>query len=107
MTVPVVDQALDAAVDDLARRFRAALEPPLTVGSPIDAAALRERLDEPLPETGLPVEAVLPALVEAGSPGLVGSTFGGFLRVGTRGVPPPGAGRPDPGGRRGPDLRPF
>ena len=91
MTVSVADQALDAAVDDLARRFRAALEPPLTVGSPIDAATLRERLDEPLPETGLPVEAVLPALVEAVSPGLVGSTAGGYLGFVTGGVLPAGA----------------
>src|SRR4051812_50206928 len=91
MTVSVVDQALDAAVEDLARRFRAALEPPLAVGAPIDASTLRERLDEPLPETGLPVEAVLPALVEAGAPRLGGSTAGGYLGVVTGGVLPAGA----------------
>ena len=35
---------LDAAVDDLAKRFRRALDPPGRVGAPIDAVTLRQDL---------------------------------------------------------------
>jgi glutamate/tyrosine decarboxylase-like PLP-dependent enzyme len=83
--------SLDAAVADLAARFRDALEPPERVGAPVDAAALRARLDEPLPERGLPVEEVLPALVERVQPGLVGSTAGGYLGYVAGGVLPAAA----------------
>jgi hypothetical protein len=48
---------LDAAVADLAERFRAALEPPLRAAAELDSATLRARFVEPLPEHGLPVEA--------------------------------------------------
>jgi len=47
---------LDAAVDDLAARFRAALEPPLRAAGELDSATLHERFDEPLPEEGMAVE---------------------------------------------------
>ena len=83
--------SLDAAVADLAARFRAALEPPERVGAAIDARSLRARLDEPLPERGLPVEEVLPALVERVGPGLVGTTAGGYLGYVTGGVLPAAA----------------
>jgi glutamate/tyrosine decarboxylase-like PLP-dependent enzyme len=83
--------ALDAAVADLAARFRAALEPPERVGAAIDAPSLRARLDEPLPDRGLPVEEVLPALVERVTPGLVGTTAGGYLGYVTGGVLPAAA----------------
>ncbi len=82
---------LDAAVADLAARFRAALEPPQRIGAAVDATSLRARLDEPLPERGLPVEDVLPALAELVAPGLVGSTGGGYLGYVTGGVLPAAA----------------
>jgi glutamate/tyrosine decarboxylase-like PLP-dependent enzyme len=82
---------LDAAVADLAQRFRAALDPPARVGAPIDAATLRARLDEGLPERGLPVEDVLPELAERVEPGLVGSTGGGYMGFVTGGVLPAAA----------------
>jgi glutamate/tyrosine decarboxylase-like PLP-dependent enzyme len=82
---------LDAAVADLAQRFRAALDPPARVGAPIDAATLRARLDEGLPERGLPVEEVLPELAERVEPGLVGSTGGGYMGFVTGGVLPAAA----------------
>jgi len=83
--------ALDAAVSDLAARFRAALDPPERVGAPVDAPSLRARLDEPLPERGLPLEEVLPALAAAVAPGLVGTTDGGYLGYVTGGVLPAAA----------------
>lgn len=83
--------ALDAAVADLATRFRAALEPPDRVGVAVDAAGLRARLDEPLPERGLRVDEVLPALAERVAPGLVGTTAGGYLGYVTGGVLPAAA----------------
>jgi glutamate/tyrosine decarboxylase-like PLP-dependent enzyme len=84
-------ESLDAAVADLAARFRDALEPPERVGAPVDAQSLRARLDEPLPEQGLPVEDVLPELVRQVSPGLVGTTAGGYLGYVTGGVLPAAA----------------
>ena len=83
--------ALDAAVADLAERFRAALDPPERVGAPVDAASLHARLAAPLPEAGTPIESVLAELVEAVSPGLVGSTHGGYLGFVTGGVLPAAA----------------
>lgn len=89
---PDADAAsLDAAVADLSARFRAALEPPERVGAAIDAPSLRARLDEPLPERGIPVEEVLPALDELVRPGLVGTTGGGYLGYVTGGVLPAAA----------------
>ena len=70
---------LDAAVEDLAERFRSALEPPLRATAELDAATLRERFDEPLPERGMPVEAVLAQLVERSAGGLAGSTGGRYF----------------------------
>lgn len=70
---------LDAAVADLAARFRTALEPPPRAGAELDAAALRARFDEPLPEGGMPVERVLGELAERCDGGLIGSTGGRFF----------------------------
>jgi glutamate/tyrosine decarboxylase-like PLP-dependent enzyme len=70
---------LDAAVADLAARIRTALEPPPRAGAELDAAALRARFDEPLPEGGMPVERVLGELAERCDGGLVGSTGGRFF----------------------------
>jgi len=82
---------LDAAVADLGARFRAALEEPARVGVDLDADAVRERLAEPLPAAGLPVEAVLPELVERVGPGLAGTTGGRYLGYVTGGVLPAAA----------------
>jgi aromatic-L-amino-acid/L-tryptophan decarboxylase len=70
---------LDAAVADLAERFRAALEPPLRAAAGLDSATLRARFDEPLPENGLPVEEILAQLDERSAGGLAGSTGGRYF----------------------------
>lgn len=83
--------ALDAAVADLAQRFRAALDDPAWAGVDLDAEEVRARLAQPLPERGLPVEGVLPELVERVAPGLAGTTGGRFLGYVTGGVLPAAA----------------
>jgi len=70
---------LDAAVDDLAERFRVALEPPLRAAAELDSATLRARFDEPLPEQGMPVEEILAQLDERSAGGLAGSTGGRYF----------------------------
>ena len=70
---------LDAAVDDLAERFRVALEPPLRAAAELDSATLRARFDEPLPEHGMPVEEILAQLDERSAGGLAGSTGGRYF----------------------------
>ena len=79
-----VGAELDAAVADLAARFRAALEPPLRAAAELDVATLRTRFDEPLPEEGVPVEGILRELEERSAGGLAGSTGGryfGYVRA--------------------------
>jgi glutamate/tyrosine decarboxylase-like PLP-dependent enzyme/uncharacterized RmlC-like cupin family protein len=83
--------AIDVAVADLARRFREALEPPRHAGVDIDAATMRARLDESLPERGMPLEEVLAALVERVAPGLAGTTGGRYLGYVTGGLLPSAA----------------
>jgi glutamate/tyrosine decarboxylase-like PLP-dependent enzyme/uncharacterized RmlC-like cupin family protein len=83
--------ALDAAVADLARRFRAALDAPAHAGAAIDAATMRARLEEPLPQHGIPLASVLPELIERVSPGLAGTTGGGYLGYVTGGLLPSAA----------------
>jgi glutamate/tyrosine decarboxylase-like PLP-dependent enzyme len=83
--------ALDAAVADLAARFRRALEPPLRAGVDADAETLRARLEGPLPERGMPIERVLGELVERVEPGLAGTTGGRYLGFVTGGVLPAAA----------------
>lgn len=70
---------LDAAVADFADRFRAALEPPARAAAELDSPTLRERFEEPLPERGLPVEAILAQLEERSKGGLAGSTGGRYF----------------------------
>jgi glutamate/tyrosine decarboxylase-like PLP-dependent enzyme len=82
---------LEEALNALALRFREALEPPSFAGVRVDAATLRERLSEPLPEAGMPLSGVLPQLVERVSPGLGATTGGRYLGYVTGGVLPAGA----------------
>jgi glutamate/tyrosine decarboxylase-like PLP-dependent enzyme len=70
---------LDAAVEDLAARFRSALQPPLRAAAELDSATLRARFDEPLPEHGLPVEEILGQLAERSEGGLAGTTGGRYF----------------------------
>ena len=91
MSTDAGSASLDEAVADLAERFRGALEPPSRVGAPVDAPSLRARLQEPLPERGIPVTDVLPELVRLVAPGLVGTTAGGYLGYVTGGVLPAAA----------------
>jgi glutamate/tyrosine decarboxylase-like PLP-dependent enzyme len=70
---------LDAAVEDLADRFRAALEPPLRAAADLDSATLRARFDEPLPEEGMPVGEILGQLEDRSRGGLAGSTGGRYF----------------------------
>src|SRR5712692_10394214 len=79
---------LDAAVADLARRFRAALDPPPRAGCAIDAQAMRARVDEPLPERGMPAAGILAELEERCEPGLAGTTGGRYFGYITGGVLP-------------------
>ena len=83
--------ALDRAVADLAARFRAALDPPPRAAVTLGAAEVRQRVEGPLPETGLPLETVLGALVERVEPGLAGTTGGRYLGYVTGGVLPSAA----------------
>src|SRR6185436_8746100 len=70
---------LDAAVQDFARRFRAALDPPAQAGVTIGRAELAARFDEPLPEHGVPLETILGQLEERSAGGLAGSTGGRYF----------------------------
>jgi glutamate/tyrosine decarboxylase-like PLP-dependent enzyme len=70
---------LDAAVADLAERFRAALEPPARATAELDSPTLHARFDEPLPDDGLPVESILAQLDERTAGGLAGSTGGRYF----------------------------
>jgi len=79
---------LDAAVADLAERFRAALEPPERAGVAIDARTMRARLEEPLPERGTPVQELLDELQERVAPGLAGTTGPRYFGYVTGGVLP-------------------
>jgi glutamate/tyrosine decarboxylase-like PLP-dependent enzyme len=91
LTVAGVEEGLDAAVADLADRFRAALAPPAQAGVTLDAETLQARFDEPLPAEGLPVERVLADLEERCSGGLAGGTGGRYFGYVTGGVLPAAA----------------
>ncbi|HJU48500.1 MAG TPA: hypothetical protein VJ689_10215, partial [Gaiellaceae bacterium] len=67
---------LDAAVEDLAARFRAALDEPDRAGIDLDASEVRALVDEPLPHAGMPLGEVLGELERRVAPGLAGSTGG-------------------------------
>jgi len=79
---------LDAAVADLAERFRLALEIPERAGTSISAGDLRRRLDEPLPERGMPIEQLLGELEGKVAPGLTGSAGPRYFGYVTGGVLP-------------------
>src|SRR5712692_10492536 len=79
MTVSLAGLDLDAAVRDLAERFRAALEPPGQAGVTVERATLAARFDEPLPERGLPLEAILGELEQRARGGLAGGTGGRYF----------------------------
>jgi glutamate/tyrosine decarboxylase-like PLP-dependent enzyme len=82
---------LDAAVDDLAARLRRALEPPTVAAVGLDAAAVRSRLEEPLPEQGMPAGHVLGELEERLEGTLPGTTGGRYFGYVTGGVLPAAA----------------
>jgi glutamate/tyrosine decarboxylase-like PLP-dependent enzyme len=82
---------LDAAVADLASRFRAALEPPERAAGFVDSAELRARFDEPLPEHGQPLQGILAELEAKSHRGLAGSTGGRYFGYVTGGTLPAAA----------------
>ena len=71
------DDVLDCAFAH-ARRYLAGLESG-PVGPTLDLAGLRERLDKPLGEDGLPAPDVIDQLVRDASPGLIASAGGRFF----------------------------
>jgi glutamate/tyrosine decarboxylase-like PLP-dependent enzyme len=83
-----VETSLDAAVADLAERFRAALEPPARAGTSVTPADLRARLEEPLPEHGIAVDELLAELAAKVEPGLAGTTGGRYFGYVTGGLLP-------------------
>jgi glutamate/tyrosine decarboxylase-like PLP-dependent enzyme len=87
----VTDVDLDAAVEDLAERFRAALEPPAQAGVSLDVLELRGRFDEPLPAHGLPLESILGELERRAAGGLAGATGGRYFGYVTGGSLPAAA----------------
>jgi glutamate/tyrosine decarboxylase-like PLP-dependent enzyme len=82
---------LDAAVEDLAARFRTALDEPDRAGIDLDASEVRALVDEPLPHAGMPLGEVLGELERRVAPGLAGSTGGRYLGYVTGGVLPAAA----------------
>lgn len=80
--------SLDAAVADLAERFRAALDPPAHAGVSVAPATMRARFEEPLPKRGIPVEEILGELEERVRPGLPGTTGGRYFGYVTGGLLP-------------------
>ena len=82
---------LDAAVRDLADRFRAALEPPAHAGITLDRAAVAAPFDEPLPEQGVPLETILAELERRSTGGLAGGTGGRYFGYVTGGALPAAA----------------
>lgn len=71
--------SLDAAVQDFAERFRAALEPPAAANPTIDRETLAARFEEPLPERGAPLESILGELEGKSAGGLAGGTGGRYF----------------------------
>lgn len=80
--------SLDVAVEDLAARFRAALEPPAAASVSPSVEELRARVDEQLPARGLPPEALLAELEERVAGGLPGTTGPRYFGYVTGGVLP-------------------
>src|SRR5437764_2463736 len=82
---------LDAAVDQLARSFRRALDDPLRATASLDARTLRERFDEELPQSGSPPDEVLRELEAKSDAGLAGGTGGRYFGYVTGGTLPAAA----------------
>ena len=82
------EPALDEAVEDLARRIRAALPGASWAAAATDAQSLRARLEEPLPETGMPIDALLPELESRVGSGLAGTTGPRYFGYVTGGLLP-------------------
>jgi aromatic-L-amino-acid/L-tryptophan decarboxylase len=89
--VIVPGSSLDSAVDDLARRFRLALEPPADAAVTLDPSELHARFDEPLPEHGRPIEGILEELEWKSRDGLAGGTGGRYFGYVTGAVLPAAA----------------
>src|SRR4051794_28705874 len=79
MAATDADGDLEAAGAGLAERFRAGRAPPLRAAAELASATLHARFAEPLPERGLPVEAILAQLEERSAGGLAGSTGGRYF----------------------------
>jgi glutamate/tyrosine decarboxylase-like PLP-dependent enzyme len=86
-----VETDLDAAVRDFAWRFRTALEPPAFAAATIDRAALAAHFDEPLPEHGTRLDAILGELEDKSAGGLAGGTGGRYFGYVTGGALPAAA----------------
>jgi glutamate/tyrosine decarboxylase-like PLP-dependent enzyme len=87
----VRDVELDAAVAELARSFRAALDEPGRATGSVDARTLRARFDEPLPRRGTSPDAVLRELEAKAAGGLAGGTGGRYFGYVTGGALPAAA----------------
>jgi glutamate/tyrosine decarboxylase-like PLP-dependent enzyme len=87
----MADSQLDAAVQDLATRFRAALDPPAQAGITLERAELAARFAEPLPEQGVPLETILGELERRSAGGLAGGTGGRYFGYVTGGTVPAAA----------------
>jgi glutamate/tyrosine decarboxylase-like PLP-dependent enzyme len=87
----VAGAELDEAVEDFARRFRAALEPPEQAGVTIGRAELAARFDEPLPPHGAPLGSILGDLERRSAGGLAGGTGGRYFGYVTGGSLPAAA----------------
>ena len=86
-----VETPLEAAIAEFVERFRTALAPPGHAAVEIDAAELRKRLAEPLPERRMPLDALLEDLAERIAPGVPGTTGPRYFGYVTGGLLP-GAG---------------
>lgn len=64
---------------DLGERFARALLPPARAGVGMSAEAVRARIDEPLPETGMPAGDLLAELEDRVGPALAGTTGGRYF----------------------------
>jgi glutamate/tyrosine decarboxylase-like PLP-dependent enzyme len=85
------DLALDAAVEELARSFRAALDAPRRATGDADARTLRARFAEPLPEGAMAPADVLAELRAKAEGGLAGGTGGRYFGYVTGGALPAAA----------------
>jgi aromatic-L-amino-acid/L-tryptophan decarboxylase len=85
------EHELDAAVDELARAFRAALDEPERATTSLDVRTLHERFDEPLPHAGSSAADVLRELETKSAGGLAGGTGARYFGYVTGGAVPAAA----------------